>query len=81
MRKYVNEELELDVETITKLKEIAEQNNATIDEVINEILITYMSEKVGLDEFRTMSEETIRKGYYIIVDANDQAIAQVTPLN
>lgn len=88
MREYVTEELELDEETLAKLKEMAEQYNTTIDNVVNEILIHYISEKITLKDFVKIVEEIddnkkdiaeLRK-YYTIVDETGTGIARVIPL-
>jgi len=84
MTKYITEELELDPETLTKLTEIAEEHNATIDNVVNEILISYIAEKITIEDYAKLLspskvKETLGK-YYIIIDDEGKSIARVTPI-
>jgi len=85
MTKYVTEELELDPETLTKLKEMSEEYNTTIDNIVNEILVNYISERIKIDDFKKLFDQeplqvllSLGK-YYTIVDDNEKPIAQFTP--
>jgi len=83
LKTYVNEELELDMETLTLLKELAEKHNSTLDEVVNEILIENVSTKITIDEcIKILQENNHEKisNYYTIVDNDQKHIARIIPL-
>lgn len=82
MTAYVTEELELDQSTLDRLDEIAKENNATRDEVINEILTEYVSKKISIHDFEAILERNDHEeiaGYYTIIDDNSKPIARVIP--
>ena len=81
IRKFVTEQLELDEKTITLLKELAEAHNATIDEVVNDILLEHISNKMPIKEFISILEHTKEplREYYIILNDNEEPVARVVP--
>jgi hypothetical protein len=87
MTKYVNEEIELDEDTIEKLKAIAVEHNATLDEVVNEALVAAISETITVGDFEKILQDVDENNnqerlehYYIIVDDFKKPIARVIPL-
>ena len=83
IKTYVNEELELDAETLTRLQELADAHNSTIDEVFNEILIENIATKITVDDFMKILQRNDHKeisNYYTIVDNDQKYIARVLPL-
>jgi len=82
LQERVTEELEIDVDTLAKLQALADQNNMTVDEVINEILIRHMSTKISIEEYKNILNENDHKkiaDYYIIIDDNEKPIARIMP--
>jgi len=87
MTTYVCEELELNEDVLDKLRDIALKHNATIDEVVNEILVDFISERTNVNQLVTLAmnndtktvTEEIRK-HRIITDLNGTPIARITPI-
>lgn len=77
MKKYVDETLNLDQDTIDLLNNTAKENNATLDEVINEILIEYISERITFNEFKKLTKNDFNK-FYIVTD-KDVELFQIIP--
>ena len=83
MTKYITEEVELNEDTLLKLEELAKENNATLNEVINEILIRFISKAISIEKFKEILDTNDHQkiaNYYTIVDKNNQPIARVVPL-
>jgi predicted transcriptional regulator len=51
MTKFITENIELDEETQAKLEGLAEENNSTIDQVVQDILEEYISKKMTVSEY------------------------------
>jgi len=83
MRKYVTEELELEPETLTRLQELAEEYNCTIDTIVNEILVENIATKISLKELGDLLVENDHKkikNYYTVVDNNQTPIVRIVPV-
>ena len=82
MTKYTKKILNLLPEVITKIEQLAIENNSTFDNIVNEIIIEVKSKIKTIEEFK---EILLKKdyqeiaSYYIIVDQNKNKIARIAP--
>jgi plasmid stability protein len=87
--KYVDEELDLSDEVLEQLKELATQHNATVDEVVRDILTEAIAKNMRDTEFADWvtawtkgdADESPFTKYVYIRDSNGNLIAKVIPVD
>lgn len=79
MTKYVNETIELDKDTYDELMKIAKENNATLDEVVTDIIRDHISVRMPVSEFVKLPEKEM-SGFYILLDKDGKELCRVEPL-
>jgi len=88
-KQYVEETLELDQDVYDKLVEYAKEKDKTIDEVVTEILESYLKkiQTVTIEEFAKILEEVdndkpelLDDMFYTITDENGKELCRCVPI-
>lgn len=82
MKKYETFDLDLDDETLKKLKSKAENLNMSLDRFVELLLENYLSERVTKDDLIDILQnagDSVFKDFYILVNSQGKAIAKVVP--
>jgi macrodomain Ter protein organizer (MatP/YcbG family) len=82
MEKFEKIELELDADVVNKLKKIAKEKNATLEEVVRFVVEEMLSEDILINKFVDIlnKDKKIDK-LYTIINKRGNAIARVRPLD